>query len=806
MTVNTTKITAGPYEGNDIADTFSYGFRVVDKSQLVVFESSDLNVVTELTVDTDFTVAGVGVDSGGTITRVAGALPSGFTWYIKADYKKTQLAAFQSQGAFFPDLHEDAMDQLTFLAQQICDSGDRSPRLRDSYAGTLPLSLADPSAGLAVRWNGDGDGLENYDPSTVSNEEIAADKPVVNYSTLNAAITDTSLKLNQACNVKERVSGSGGGAMWDVVLVSTVTPNTYDVVQCTGVLSLALKLRIEGAVAKPAVLGASGDGITDDIDVLTYMINAGYTVDTTGRTYLFDGSLAVDTSVLSILGTGKLQPANRSSAITLSDAVTELYLRDFTLGEGAGLQTINDLTSSIDVAIVDRVTVEYSELGIHLLGAVKNGRFTRNRFKSLHRTLLDQSCQGIKIGNNQRATALETQKIIISDNIFDGIVNDFNRETHAFIVYGREVTATGNIASGVTHVAAEACETYYFKADIVTCNGNTVLNQGVSNDGCINFKGGPEGDAGQVTGQHITCIGNTIVNEDASIKVIGISCTDEHALISNNTLRNCGLRAFSGDDMLFSDNLIYIDQSSGSVLWFEVENASNVALVNNKVIVIANNFDVNTAQAGRVRASAEAVTGFRFIENEMNISYPDLTTGANSVAAIQLWAENFDITGADIRDNKLLISAPSIGSSNDLQFVSFSGANLIDADVMANRTNVEKLYFDDNSWVNRDIEFDRNKVNGFDLTTGNKAWEDKLTDIVVTNTGATGIRTDILPAARKGITHRVRATSSFAVTVATADQFTDGTMSKSLSAGASVDLRCYQDGVWHIDAQAGTIT
>lgn len=175
MTVNTTAISAGPYAGNDIADVFSYGFRIADKSQLIVYETSDVGAVATLTVDTDYTVTGIGVDQGGTVTRVAGALPTGYQWYIKADYKKTQLTAFQSQGAFFPDLHEDAMDQLTFLIQQVCDSVDRSPRLPDYYSGDLPLSLDLPVPGQFLTWNQAGTGLINTGvPGAVLPQEIVA--------------------------------------------------------------------------------------------------------------------------------------------------------------------------------------------------------------------------------------------------------------------------------------------------------------------------------------------------------------------------------------------------------------------------------------------------------------------------------------------------------------------------------------------------------------------------------------------------------------------------------------------------------
>lgn len=163
MTVNTKKITSGPYTGNGIADTFSYGFKVNDKTELSVYETDDTGVQTELVVDTDYTVNTVGDDGGGTITRIAGALPTNYEWYIRSNYDETQLTAFTSQGAFFPDLHENAMDKLTFLIQQLLDKISRTFTLSDSYSGPLPLTLEDPDSGKVLRWKDDETGLENFD-------------------------------------------------------------------------------------------------------------------------------------------------------------------------------------------------------------------------------------------------------------------------------------------------------------------------------------------------------------------------------------------------------------------------------------------------------------------------------------------------------------------------------------------------------------------------------------------------------------------------------------------------------------------
>jgi hypothetical protein len=149
MTVATVNITSGPYIGTGAGDEFSYDFRVDDKTQLSVWETTDLGVKTLLTVDTDYTVAGVGVDGGGVITRVAGNLPTDYIWYIRSNYADTQSTAFPSQGGFFPDVHEKALDKRTFVSQQQQDEIKRSIKLDESDETAETVDLTIPA--LATR-------------------------------------------------------------------------------------------------------------------------------------------------------------------------------------------------------------------------------------------------------------------------------------------------------------------------------------------------------------------------------------------------------------------------------------------------------------------------------------------------------------------------------------------------------------------------------------------------------------------------------------------------------------------------------
>ncbi len=63
------------------------------------------------------------------------------------------------------------------------------------------------------------------------------------FDELSDAVTSTKLAIGDQISLKERTTGNGGGGMWDVVLASTVTPNTFNIVACTGVPTLALKLQ-----------------------------------------------------------------------------------------------------------------------------------------------------------------------------------------------------------------------------------------------------------------------------------------------------------------------------------------------------------------------------------------------------------------------------------------------------------------------------------------------------------------------------------------------------------------------------------
>lgn len=145
MTVGVVPVTAGPYPGNDVADTFPFTFVIDEADEIAVYEKDPLGVVTLLTLTADYTVSGLGDPAGGSVTRVAGPLPTGYLWYLRVNYAATQANAFKSQGGFFPAVHEYTFDKLTYLVKQALDEIKRAPRMQvyDESAETQDMRLPD---------------------------------------------------------------------------------------------------------------------------------------------------------------------------------------------------------------------------------------------------------------------------------------------------------------------------------------------------------------------------------------------------------------------------------------------------------------------------------------------------------------------------------------------------------------------------------------------------------------------------------------------------------------------------------------
>ena len=112
------------------------------------------------------------------------------------------------------------------------------------------------------------------------------------FATLALAVASEDIADGDTLNIKGRLTGSLGGGFWDVVLSSTVTENTYDIVQCTGVATLSLVLRVDEYYDATAY-GVDTTGAATATTAMDALISAS---STAGLPIKWKGTIRLDTS------------------------------------------------------------------------------------------------------------------------------------------------------------------------------------------------------------------------------------------------------------------------------------------------------------------------------------------------------------------------------------------------------------------------------------------------------------------------------------------------------------------------------
>lgn len=101
---------------------FTVTFRFLENAHLVVStKAQGAQNYTTRTLGVDYNVSGAGGAAGsGVVTFVSNVAQNTSVKIVRA-VPITQMTAFRSQGDFLPGTHEDALDKLTMIAQQLND-------------------------------------------------------------------------------------------------------------------------------------------------------------------------------------------------------------------------------------------------------------------------------------------------------------------------------------------------------------------------------------------------------------------------------------------------------------------------------------------------------------------------------------------------------------------------------------------------------------------------------------------------------------------------------------------------------------
>lgn len=160
MTVSTT-INRISYSGNGATTDFSFPYLFYKEEHLKVYIVNDTtNVSTLQTLTTHYTTTGEGVDAGGTVTMITPPA-TGETLLLLRSVPLTQLIDYISGGSFPSETHEQGLDLLTMIAQQIKADSDRALKVGIEFP--LPNDI-EVEANRVIGFDQNGD-IKLYDPS-----------------------------------------------------------------------------------------------------------------------------------------------------------------------------------------------------------------------------------------------------------------------------------------------------------------------------------------------------------------------------------------------------------------------------------------------------------------------------------------------------------------------------------------------------------------------------------------------------------------------------------------------------------------
>lgn len=145
------------YTGNGATTLYVVPFYFLANTDLVVIttDTSGTNTVKVLT--TDYTLVGAGVPSGGGLTF--GVAPTnGHRITIMRVVPLTQLLDYVNNDAFPADTHEQALDRLTMVCQQLLEVVSRCIQIPQGEASAIVVTLPKLSsrASKAVAFDASG--------------------------------------------------------------------------------------------------------------------------------------------------------------------------------------------------------------------------------------------------------------------------------------------------------------------------------------------------------------------------------------------------------------------------------------------------------------------------------------------------------------------------------------------------------------------------------------------------------------------------------------------------------------------------
>lgn len=215
MTISTTSTRSPIYAGSGTTGPFPVPFEFGSNSDLVVIKRDPSGIESVLTLNTDYTVSGAGDPSGGSITLIS-ALATGYKLVILLGMSPVQETVWPENDPFPSESHEEAIDRLTLLLQQVKEAVERAPQLQRSLA-LRNIFFPTPVPNSLLGWSASGDAIVNYPTTEIDVPEIDG---IANYAdSLNSAVAQIGsepslLLINKGITVTEALTVPKNILLW----------------------------------------------------------------------------------------------------------------------------------------------------------------------------------------------------------------------------------------------------------------------------------------------------------------------------------------------------------------------------------------------------------------------------------------------------------------------------------------------------------------------------------------------------------------------------------------------------------------
>lgn len=364
---------------------------------------------------------------------------------------------------------------------------------------------------------------------------------LLSFDTLADAVANTAMKVGYSVNLKERSTGNGGGAQWDVVLASSVTPNTFDIVQCTGVPTLALVLR-KDVVITPEMVGAVSGAVSSN--ALQRFLDLGDVVKL---------EVLVNTSHIT----------NQQLSITNND--TKLIINGkLSIGDGIDLHT-SDADSSVikvdgatNVEITGNGTINCNFLNGSQVGWGINVDSGSNGCKITDISVISPFRGHIRFNESDDCLSINVTCTR------DVATTTTGRESITFINSLRAKAIGNTVKNG-----DDACIAVHPNCDGFVIQGNVIDNRLLIGP-CIDIVGKLNGGV---------CSGNTVrvlssVNQPSG----GV------AIRANVEASALPINQEEAEDFILTDNTITVEDGAVIQYGIRTQGAVNVDITNNKIV------------------------------------------------------------------------------------------------------------------------------------------------------------------------------------------------------------------------------